>query len=282
MMRRTRILAPLAAALIMATGAFAGEQPTAATVLATVDGTEITVGNVIAFRNKLPAKYQKLPDNVLLNGIVEQLIQQTVLADAMKAQMDTRTNIGLENANRSFLANEMLSRVSEHVVTEEEIKAAYKERYDAAVPDQEYNTSHILVKTKKEAEEIVKLLKDGADFATLAKERSTGPSGPNGGQLGWVSKGDTVEPFQNATFALAIDEVSAPVQTKYGWHVIRLNDMRNKTTPSLKDIRPQLTLELQQKAVDEQVSKLSDKAKIERVKIDIDPAIIRDASILNK
>ncbi len=281
MMRKTRILAPLAAALIAASSVLAGETPTANTVLATVDGTEITVGHVIAFRGRLPQQYQDLPDRVLLDGIVDQLIQQTVLANAMKRQLDQRTKIGLENEKRSFLAGEMLSRASERAITEEEIQTAYQERYDSTVPDQEYETSHILVKTKEEAAEIVSLLEDGAEFTTLAKERSTGPSGPNGGSLGWLSKGDTVKPFEDTVLSMAVGEISAPVESRFGWHVIRLDDMRSKSIPSLEAIRPNLTLELQQRALENQVTRLSEGANIDRANTDIDPTIIRDASLFD-
>jgi len=235
----------------------------------------------LPFRGRLPQQYQDLPDRVLLDGIVDQLIQQTVLANAMKRQLDQRTKIGLENEKRSFLAGEMLSRASERAITEEEIQTAYQERYDSTVPDQEYETSHILVKTKEEAAEIVSLLEDGAEFTTLAKERSTGPSGPNGGSLGWLSKGDTVKPFEDTVLSMAVGEISAPVESRFGWHVIRLDDMRSKSIPSLEAIRPNLTLELQQRALENQVTRLSEGANIDRANTDIDPTIIRDASLFD-
>lgn len=263
----------------MAIGAAAEETPTANTILATVDGTSITVGHVIALRGQLPQKYQELPDSVLFEGIVEQLIQQTVLMNAIKRHLDDRTALGLENQKRSYLATEMLARISEREITEEELNTAYLERYDGAIPDQEFDASHILVDTREEAAQIVVLLEDGADFATVARERSTGPSGPSGGSLGWFGKGDMVPEFEAAVLDMAKDEFSAPVQTQFGWHVIHLNDLRNLSVPTLDEVRPSLVMELQQTAVEAEITRLTNVADVARVELDVDPSIIRDVSL---
>ena len=280
-----RLFSTLAGAGLAATLAFsvaAEDETTAATVLATVDGTDITVGHVVALRGRLPEQYQNLPDEILFNGIVEQLIQQTVLMKALEADIDKRTALGLENEGRAFLASEMLARLSEREVKEEDLRAAYAELYDGAVPEQEYNASHILVETEDKAKELIALLADGADFATLAKENSTGPSGPNGGELGWFGKGMMVEPFENAVLALAVGEISPPVETQFGWHVVKMNDIRDIAVPTFEDVRPDLSMELQQNLVEEELAKLTAAANITRVEVDIDPAIIRDVSIFDK
>ncbi len=278
----TTLIAAASVAATLALGAFAEDAPTAKTVLATVNGTDITLGHVIALRGRLPDQYQSLPDEVLLNGIVEQLIQQTVLMDAIKANIDLRTSLGLENENRAFLAAEMLARLSEHPVTEEDLKTAYDEKYDSAVPDQEYNASHILVKTEDEAKEIIKLLQDGADFATMAKEKSTGPSGPNGGELGWFGKGAMVPEFEAAVMSLGVGEISQPVKTQFGWHVVRLNEIRNQAIPTLDQVRPDLTMELQQANVEAELERLTKAATITRSDVVVDPAAIRDVSLFDK
>lgn len=280
-----RLFSTLAGAGLAATLAFsvaAEDEITAATVLATVDGTDITVGHVVALRGRLPEQYQNLPDEILFNGIVEQLIQQTVLMKALEADIDKRTALGLENEGRAFLASEMLARLSEREVKEEDLRAAYAELYDGAVPEQEYNASHILVETEDKAKELIALLADGADFATLAKENSTGPSGPNGGELGWFGKGMMVEPFENAVLALAVGEISPPVETQFGWHVVKMNDIRDIAVPTFEDVRPDLSMELQQKLVEEELAKLTAAANITRVEVDVDPAVIRDVSVFDK
>ncbi len=274
-----KILTGTALWVALATGVVAEETPSANTVLVTVDGVNITVGHVIALRGRLPQQYQDLPDDVLYQGIVEQLIQQTVLMNAIKRQLDDRTALGLENEKRAFLASEMLARISEREITEEELTSAYQERYDGAIPDQEFDASHILVDTREEADDLVKLLEDGADFATLAKERSTGPSGPNGGALGWFGKGDMVKPFEDAVLQLAVGEFSAPVETQFGWHVVRLNDLRNQAIPTMDEVRANLTMELQQTAVEAEITRLTDSADVARSEVVVDPSIIRDVSL---
>lgn len=276
-----RFAAATALASVLAFAAFAEDAPNAKTVLATVNGTEITLGHVIALRGRLPEQYQKLPDDVLYQGIVEQLIQQTVLEGEMKKILDQRTSLGAENEVRAFLAGEMLSRLSEYQVTEDNVQAAYDEKYDAAIPDQEFNASHILVKTEDEAKDLVVQLQEGADFATLARDKSTGPSGPNGGELGWFGKGMMVPEFESAVVALAVGEISAPVQTQFGWHVVKLNDIRSKSIPTIEDVRADLTMELQQKHVEDELARLTEAATITRSEVVIDPAAIRDVSLFD-
>jgi peptidyl-prolyl cis-trans isomerase C len=276
---KVKTLIGAALAVSMAFGAAADEHPTADTVLATVDGVNITVGHVIALRSRLPEQYKQLPDDILFEGIVEQLIQQTVLMNAMKTEMDKRTTIGLENEGRAYLASEMMDKLTARDVSEEVLKSAYEARYDAAIPSQEYNASHILVATREEAVQLIGQLQQGADFATLAKENSTGPSGPGGGELGWFGKGDMVPTFEEAVLSLAIGEVSAPVETQFGWHVIKLNDIRNLEIPTLEQVRAQLTEEVQQAAVEEEVQNLTDAADVTRTKVNVDPSIIRDVSL---
>ena len=274
--------AATALALALAGSAAAETDLSVNTVLATVDGTSITLGHVIALRERLPAQYQSLPDDVLFDGIVEQLIQQTVLMNAVKADLDNQAAFGLENEKRAFLASEMLERITRREITDEALQEAYAERYDSAIPDQEYNASHILVETEEAAREIVRLLEDGADFATLARERSTGPSGPSGGELGWFGQGQMVEPFEKAVMAMAVGEISAPVQTRFGWHVIRLNDMRNKKIPTLDEVRGQLAEELRQAAVEAEVARLTEAADVSRPEVAVDPSVFRDVSLFDK
>ncbi|MCB1367653.1 MAG: peptidylprolyl isomerase [Rhodobacteraceae bacterium] len=281
MTRLTTFLAGTACAVLLAVSANAEEKLDANTVLASVDGVNVTLGHVVALRGRLPEQYQQLPDQVLMDAIVEQLIQQTVLMNAIKGKLDNRTALGLENEKRAYLASEMMIRISETEVSEDVLKSTYAERYDGAIPEQEYNASHILIETREEAEEIIKLLEDGAEFATVAKERSTGPSGPNGGALGWFGKNQMVKEFEDAVLALAVGEISPPVETQFGWHVVKLNEMRDTVVPTLDDVRADLTLELQEKAVEEEITALTAAAKIERTELVIDPAIIRDVSIFN-
>ena len=274
----SRLLAlPLAAVLALPVAAEEG--PTADTVLAEVNGTEITVGHVVALRGRLPQQYQGLPDEVLFTGIIDQLIRQTVLMQALGDDIDARTRLDIENDRRAFLANVLLSRISEAEIPEDEIAAAYAEAMDGEVPPTEYNASHILVETEEKAAELVTLLEGGADFAELAKEHSTGPTGPNGGDLGWFTAGRMVKPFEDAVMALAVGEISAPVQTQFGWHVIKLDDMREGSLPPLDQVRPQLVMQLQRARAEAEMARLVEAATVNRSTDGIDPAIVRDVSV---
>ncbi|MCP5038541.1 MAG: peptidylprolyl isomerase, partial [Rhodobacteraceae bacterium] len=193
------------------------EDVTAATVLANVNGQDITIGHMIATRLALPDQYQSLPDSVLFEGILEQLIQQTVLSQAA-GELSSRAQIQLENERRALIAGEKLDAVMAEAVTEDALQAAYDAAYADAAPEAEYNASHILVETEEEAAGLIVMLEEGGDFAALAAEHSTGPSGPNGGELGWFGLGMMVKPFEDAVLTLEVGQVSAPVQTQFGWH----------------------------------------------------------------
>ena len=123
---------------------------------------------------------------------------------------------------------------------------------------------------------------DGADFAELAKENSTGPSGPGGGSLGWFGKGAMVPAFEEAVIGLEDGGVSEPVQTQFGWHVVKRNESRVKDAPELNTVRDELERELRAKAIEDEIERLTSGADVTRVQIQIDPATIRNMGLLSK
>lgn len=252
------------------------------TVLATVNGTEITVGHLIAMRQMLPQQYQELPAEVLLDGMLEQLVQQQVLADVAETDMSAATELGLENETRAYLAASLIDRVAMAEIPEEEIAAEYEAQFGSVEPATEYNASHILVETEEEAQAILSELEEGADFAELAAERSTGPSGPNGGQLGWFTAGMMVPEFEEAVMALEPGEVSPPVQTQFGWHVVVLNDTRAQEPPALEEVRAELVEGLRRARVEARVEELMAEAEIDRPELDIDPAVIANDGLIQE
>lgn len=257
------------------------EDVTATSVLAIVNGQDITMGHMIATRMALPPQYQDLPDEVLFDGILEQLIQQTVLSQAI-GELSRRAEIQLENERRALIAGEMIDGVIADAVTDEALQAAYDAAYAGAEPTTEYNASHILVETEEKAAELFTMLEDGAVFAELAKEHSTGPSGPNGGELGWFSAGMMVQPFEDAVMALEVGQTSPPVQTQFGWHVLILNETRAKGAPPLADVRDDLVATLENDAVEQAVSSLVEAADITRTDLEgIDPAVLRQVELLD-
>ncbi len=275
---------PLAAALMISAPAalMAEGHADAETVVATVNGTEITLGHMIVLKQRLPAQYQQLPPDVLFNGVLDQLVQQTLLGQS-GGDLSVGSVKTLENEERALRASEVIRDVAEGATTDEALQAAYDEAFAGAEPETEYNASHILVETEEEAAAIVTELEGGADFATLAQERSTGPSGPNGGQLGWFGMGAMVAPFEKAVVAMEPETISAPVQTQFGWHVIRLNEVRQMEAPTLDEVRDQLTEQLQRSAIEARIAELTEGAEVTRSTVeDIDPALLDDLSLLGE
>ena len=248
-------------------------------VLATVDGTDITLGHVIVARRALPEQFQGLPDEALLPGLVDQLVQQTLLAGSLE---DAPPSIALqvENEERNLRAAAALRDYLTGVLTEEDVRAAYEERVAGQEPATEYRASHILVESEEEAREILAEIEGGADFADLARARSTGPSGPRGGDLGFFGEGMMVPPFQEAVEALEPGGVSEPVETQFGWHVIRLEETRRSEAPPFEALAPEIAEDLQREAVASHLADLTEGAEITRESLDgIDPAALSRAAL---
>ena len=254
--------------------------PTADRVIATVDGTEITLGHMIVLRDALPAQYQSLPDDVLFQGILDQLIQQTLLSKAVEPEMGKRDVLALENARRAYLADGAVARALAQAVTPQAMQALYEMRFANAIPGTEFNAAHIIVATQAEAAEIRTQLDAGADFAEMARTKSTDGAAANGGDLGWFGPGMMVKEFEDAVVAMKPGEIEGPLQTQFGWHLVKLNDTRPTAAPTFETVRPELEAELQQQAVDTRVAELTAAATITRDDAGIDPTILRDAALL--
>jgi peptidyl-prolyl cis-trans isomerase C len=254
----------------------------ASTVLATVNGTDITLGHLIAMRAMLPAQYQELPDEVLYNGMLDQLIQQEVVADSLRGSEDARTKLTMENEDRAFLASVAIDAIAFDTIADADVQALYDANFADAGGDLEWNASHILVATEEEAQNLIDQLNDGADFVALAQEFSTGPSGPNGGALGWFGTGMMVPEFETAVADLEAGEISAPVQTQFGWHVVKLNESRISAPPALEDVRADLEEELRRQRVDAYLAELTEAAEITRPEVEIDISLIRNIDLLTQ
>ncbi len=263
---RTKLFPALAlvAAATFAQPAAAQDSPDIDTVLATVNGTDITLGHMIALRASLPAQYGQLPAEILFTGILDQLVQQTLLMQSFEGDVSKRSALVLENERRAILATEAIENVMQGDLDDAAIQAAYEERYASAAQGTEYKAAHILVETEETASELITQLEGGADFAALAREHSTGPSGPNGGDLGWFGPGVMVDSFFNAVASLEPGQVSDPVQTQFGWHVIKLNETRLTETPPLDEVRAEIEESLRQEKFDTHVEALTGKATITR------------------
>ena len=257
------------------------EGETAQTVVATVNGADITLGQVVALRETLPQEYQTLADDVLFNGILEQLIQQTALAQSQEDKLTARDEVMIANQRRTYVSGAALQAVVATAVTDATIQAAYDAKYKGAAPVTEYRASHILVETEEQAKDLKAQLDGGADFAGLAEANSTDGSAAGGGDLGWFGPGMMVKPFEDAVISLQPGQVSAPVQTQFGWHLIRLAETRDAAAPPLADVRADLSAELQRQAIEAHVAAITGAATITRVE-GIDPGVVRSETLFDK
>jgi len=240
--------------------------PSGDTTIATINGEEISLEMFRSYyADRLrQAREANTPD--FQNRVFNELVNLLVTAQDAQAK-------GLDKDKRFELAAEiqhlqLLSRfaIQNAVKTlkpsDEELKKAYEERYgkDKRI---EYKARHILVKTEEEGKKLIKELNGGADFSELAKTRSLGPTGKDGGELPWFGKGQMVQPFTDATAALKPGEYSkTPVQTQFGWHVILLEDTRETDPPAFDDVKDELILALQQNTLGSYVSELREKADL--------------------
>ena len=250
-------------------------------VVAKVGGTEITIGHMIAMTSTLPQNQLQGPLDELFYGVLDRLIQQEAVASTV-SNPSPMVMLQLENERRSLLASTVVNRIAAEIeVTPELVQAAYDRRFENFSPDMEFKASHILVETEEDATAIAQELATGADFGELAREKSTGPTGPNGGSLGWFAKGRMVPPFEAAVAALEKGQVSGPVQTEFGWHVILLEDTRIPTVPSLEQLQPELEQEVFRNLFDSAVGELLSAAPVERFSLEnVDPSILLNPAAL--
>lgn len=276
-------LPSLALALVLALPVSAETKAEADTVVARVNGEEITLGHMIVARATLPQQYQQLPDEVLFEGILDQLIQQTLLKQVQSGNLPRQVALSLENEERSLLAGETIEQIMSSVTTDEALQAAYDAKYADGFGEDEFNASHILVPSEDEAKAVKDLIDNGADFAATAREKSTGPSGPNGGELGWFGAGAMVPEFEAAVMELEVGKVSVPVQTQFGWHVIKLNDKRKSTAPELDEVREELAGQIQQDAIEARLADLTRDGNIEKPDLSgIGPDVLRQFELVQE
>lgn len=259
-----RFAKPLAAAAIALTAVGAQAQ-SLDTVVAKVNGTDITLGEMLVTRMQLPPQYQQLPDEALFDGILTQIIQQQLLSDSL-SQEPTRLTLSITNETRALRAGEAVNSIATGALSDTAVKDAYDAQFAGQEAEgEEYNANHILVETEEEAKALLAELDGGADFEELAKAKSTGPSGPSGGALGWFGAGVMVPEFEEAVVTLKPGQVSDPIKTQFGWHVIKLNETRLKAAPTLDEVRSEIEAKLSNNAVTTRITELETSAEITRV-----------------
>ena len=248
------------------------------TVVATVGGTPITLGELIVARRSLPPEYQELPDEVLMSALVEQLANQALLeAAAREAGLDRKraVQIAMDNQARAVLAGAYMEEEMARRVSPEAIEAAYQQRFADAEPVEEVHAAHILVEDEASAQEIKAKLDEGADFAELAAEYGTDGTASRGGDLGWFVHEQMVPQFADAAFAIEPGTISQPVQSPFGWHIIKLFERREQPVPPLDSVRDQLVQDLSQVAQSAILDEIRAGAVVERPAEAVPPSAVR-------
>jgi peptidyl-prolyl cis-trans isomerase C len=233
---------------------------------ASVNGKPIKQSLVDYIAKDAAARGQKVDDNIR-SIIVNKLISSEVVAqEAQKSGFDKQPDYLAkeELMRRELLVNSYLQDyIKKNPITDATLKSEY-DKYKAAMGDKEYKASHILVKTEQEAKDIVAQLAKGGDFAKIAKEKSLDPgSKEKGGDLGWFPPAAMVKPFSEAVSRLQKGlYTTTPVQTQFGWHVIKLEDTRDAQPPAFDKVKDELRNSLQKQQLEKLVADLRAKAKI--------------------
>jgi len=227
------------------------------------------VGNII---NQLPNNIRQQPIDAYYDSIIDDIIDTKLSADAARQSGLAEKPLLKEIAMRAYervIAEAWLNEELNRRITDDMIAQSYNDLLADTESRTETKASHILVDSEADAMAVIARLDQGEDFAAIAKEVSTGPSGPNGGALGYFRRGDMVPSFELASFNLEVGTYTkTPVQTRFGWHVIQVSDRRVADAPPLADIEDQLRSSVSVKIIGTIISELRAKASITRLTLD--------------
>lgn len=236
--------------------------------VAAVNGKNITQKQYQAHLKQRQAQAKKGQQSpVNRQVVIDELINREVLlqqANKLKLHKDKKIKAQLEQLKNNLLIQALISKSpASKPISQKELQDVYDKQVGSADP-KEFKARHILVKEEAKAKELIEKLNDGASFEETAKKESTGPSGKNGGDLGWFSAAQMVPAFSKATSKLKKGTHSQkPVKTRFGFHIIKLEDSRKRELPKFEDVKAQIKPLIQNKRLQEYVLNLRSKAKIE-------------------
>ena len=238
-------------------------------IVANVNNEDISLETMIHAMNELPPEIQSQPFMSYYEDLLERVIDIKLFAqEGKKMKLDEEPSVraAIDFVIEKVLMQAFLSKYVQENIKEENIKASYNNFIADETSREEIKASHILMDTESEAIDVINMLNNGDDFAELAKNKSTGPSGPSGGDLGWFKRGQMVPPFEKAAFSLNKNEISQrPVQTQFGWHVIKIFDKRIPEAPSYENMKSKLIQDLERKIVSKKIQDLRNDALIEKL-----------------
>ena len=246
-----------------------------------VNGKVIKFGSAIIAFSKIQQSNINFDQKTIFSQIVQQLVNEELLSQKIEKE-NQLTLLALEHEKRSAKAAQMVSKILKNFPSDELVSSAYQSLTDQLKGSLEYNASHILVNEEDQAKNILKDLNGGKDFADLAKKHSVGPTAKNGGNLNWFDLNTMVPEFSTALMVLSEGDVSQPVKTKFGWHVIKLNETREKKIPGFEKVRPQLVQSLRQRKINDYLNSLSENSEINFLGQNINPNQITNLELLEK
>lgn len=269
-------LAPAALLALSLTAAgshpgFAAKDP----VVATVNGHDILLSDARAAHRRLPEQYQQVPFETIFSGLVDSLIDtRLAAADARRRNLHQQQEFKDQMARieDQVLQRMVLSKTIKEGVSDADIRSLFKQSAKERAANEQVKVRHILLETEAKAKAVIAELKKGGDFAALARERSTGPSASDGGDLGFFGRGQMVPAFEAAAFKLkkgAFTETS--VKTQFGWHVILVEDRKKAEAPSFEDVEQNFRNKLSREAGTAYINRLRGEAKISRFNADGSP-----------
>ena len=249
-------------------------------VIAKVDGVEIKQSELDFAASEVGAQLSSYPEadrkRLLLQFVIEnQLMAQAAEKDKLDAASDFEDRVKYHRLRA--LRDAYFDKNVRNGVSEDEAKKLYDEKISGMKPEPEIHARHILVDTEAEAKEVAERLKKGEDFAAVAKEKSKDTSA-DGGDLGFFGKGQMLKPFEDAAFALEVGQISEPVQTQFGWHIIKVEEKRDRPPPTFDEVKGPIMAQLAQQKAQATMRTLHDAAKIDILDEDIKRAM-QDAAV---
>ena len=237
-------------------------------VIATVNGVPVYNSEVAMLYQSLPDNYKRMPMQMLFPQLVDAIIDRKIVANIAEKEgllKDERVKKRLTFTRDSILQDMYIGKYINDTLTEDKLRKIYEEESAKHEPEDEVHARHILLKTEEEAKAVIEELGKGGDFVELAKTKSTGPSGPRGGDLGFFEKKTMVPEFAAAAFAMKPGEHSKePVKTEFGWHVIKVEARREGKKPTYEDMAQEIRQREAQKASVALMTKLRKNAEIKR------------------
>ena len=236
-------------------------------VAATVNGQAVMESDLTSLHQSLPPQYRQIPFEQLRGQLLDRLVEQKIVVEAARKEgLPKRPDIRkrIDMVTEGLLHEIYIEEKVEGAVTDAKVRDAYQKSIALEPKREEVRARHILMKTREAAVAIIVEIKGGADFAEVARKKSTGPSSRNGGDLGFFSSEQMVPAFSKAAFGLKAGEVTAePVQTQFGWHVIKVEEKRVAGASSFEEAAEKIRTELRNKAYEQAISELRSKAKID-------------------